>query len=83
MELNQLLLNTKIISVHGDRDIDVKEICSDSRRVEPGFLFVAVAGICTDGHDYISKAIEKGATVVVYDKAMIEEIGRASCRERV
>ena len=73
MELNQLLLNTKIISVHGDRDIDVKEICSDSRRVEPGFLFVAVAGICTDGHDYISKAIEKGATVVVYDKAMIEE----------
>ena len=73
MELNQLLRNTKIISVHGDRDIDVKEICSDSRRVEPGFLFVAVAGICTDGHDYISKAIEKGATVVVYDKAMIEE----------
>ena len=73
MELNQLLQNTKIISVHGDRDIDVKEICSDSRRVEPGFLFVAVAGICTDGHDYISKAIEKGATVVVYDKAMIEE----------
>ena len=73
MELNQLLRNTKIISVHGDRDIDVKEICSDSRQVEPGFLFVAVAGICTDGHDYISKAIEKGATVVVYDKAMIEE----------
>ena len=73
MELNQLLLNTKIISVHGDRDIDVNEICSDSRSVEPGFLFVAVAGFCTDGHDYISKAIEKGATVVVYDKAMIEE----------
>ena len=73
MELNQLLQNTKIISVHGDRDIDVKEICSDSRQVEPGFLFVAVAGICTDGHDYISKAIEKGATVVVYDKTMIEE----------
>ena len=73
MELNQLLRNTKIISVHGDRDIDVKEICSDSRQVEPGFLFVAVAGICTDGHDYISKAIEKGATVVVYDKTMIEE----------
>ncbi len=73
MELNQLLLNTKIISVHGNRDIDVKEICSDSRQVEPEFLFVAVAGICTDGHDYISKAIEQGATVVVYDKAMIEE----------
>ncbi|MDD4247364.1 MAG: UDP-N-acetylmuramoyl-L-alanyl-D-glutamate--2,6-diaminopimelate ligase, partial [Dysgonamonadaceae bacterium] len=32
-----------------------------------------VAGICTDGHDYIPKAIEQGATVVVYDKPMIEE----------
>jgi UDP-N-acetylmuramoyl-L-alanyl-D-glutamate--2,6-diaminopimelate ligase len=41
--------------------------------VNPGFLFVAVAGICTDGHDYIPKAIEQGATVVVYDKPMIEE----------
>lgn len=73
MKLNQLLRNTKIISVHGDRNIDVKNICSDSRKVNPGFLFVAVAGICTDGHDYIPKAIEQGATVVVYDKPMIEE----------
>ncbi|NLC49313.1 MAG: UDP-N-acetylmuramoyl-L-alanyl-D-glutamate--2,6-diaminopimelate ligase [Bacteroidales bacterium] len=73
MELNKLLQNTKVISVHGERDITVKEICSDSRGVEAGFLFVAVAGICTDGHDYISKAIELGATAVVYDKPMIEE----------
>lgn len=73
MELNKLLQNTKIISVHGDKDIKVKEICSDSRIVESGFLFVAVTGICTDGHDYISKAIEMGASAVVYDKPMIEE----------
>ncbi|NLA63872.1 MAG: UDP-N-acetylmuramoyl-L-alanyl-D-glutamate--2,6-diaminopimelate ligase [Bacteroidales bacterium] len=73
MELNKLLQNTKVLSSHGDMNISVKEICSDSRKVESEFLFVAVAGVCTDGHDYISKAIEQGATVVVYDKAMIEE----------
>ncbi|HTN67907.1 MAG TPA: UDP-N-acetylmuramoyl-L-alanyl-D-glutamate--2,6-diaminopimelate ligase [Dysgonamonadaceae bacterium] len=73
MKLNQLLQNTKVISVHGDMKINVKEICSDSRKVESGFLFVAVAGIFTDGHDYIPKAIEQGAKVVVYDKPMIEE----------
>ena len=73
MKLDKLLQNTKVISKHGDMNIHVKDICSDSRKVEPGFLFVAVAGICTDGHDYISKAIEQGATVVVYDKVMIEE----------
>ncbi|HZJ79062.1 MAG TPA: Mur ligase family protein, partial [Dysgonamonadaceae bacterium] len=73
MKLDKLLQNTKVVSKHGDMNIHVKDICSDSRKVEPGFLFVAVAGICTDGHDYISKAIEQGATVVVYDKVMIEE----------
>ncbi|NLZ95153.1 MAG: UDP-N-acetylmuramoyl-L-alanyl-D-glutamate--2,6-diaminopimelate ligase [Bacteroidales bacterium] len=73
MKLSKLLQNSKVVSSHGDMDISVKEICSDSRKVEPGFLFAAIAGICTDGHDYISKAIEQGATVVVYDKAMIEE----------
>ncbi len=73
MELSNLLQNTKVISTHGNLNVSVKSICSDSRKVESGFLFVAVAGICTDGHDYISKAIEQGATVVVYDKAMIEE----------
>ena len=73
MKLDKLLQNTKVISKHGDMNMHGKDICSDSRKVEPGFLFVAVAGICTDGHDYISKAIEQGATVVVYDKVMIEE----------
>ena len=73
MKLDQVLQNTKVISAHGDRDISVNDICADSREVKPGSLFVAVAGICTDGHDYISKAIEQGATVVAYDKPMIEE----------
>lgn len=73
MKLNKLLQNTNVLSSHGDMNISVKEICSDSRKVESGFLFVAVEGICTDGHDYISKAIEQGATVIVYDKEMIEE----------
>lgn len=73
MKLDILLQNTKVISVHGDKDIEVSNICADSRQVEQGFLFAAVAGICTDGHDYIPKAIEQGATVIIYDKPMIEE----------
>ena len=73
MILSQLLQKTKMISVHGDMDIEIKDIGSDSRKVESNCLFIAVAGICTDGHDYISKAIEQGATAVVYDKPMIDE----------
>lgn len=40
-------------------------IYSDSRLVKQGSIFVAVKGASGDGHNYISEAIDKGATVVV------------------
>lgn len=43
----------------------VTGIQSDSRKIEEGFLFVAVKGTLSDGHEYIDKAIENGAKVVV------------------
>ncbi len=46
----------------------VSGVQSDSRKVEPGFLFVAVKGIQSDGHDYIDKAIANGAKVVVCEQ---------------
>ena len=36
-------------------------ITDDSRQVKPGWLFVAVKGLKSDGHDFIPKAIETGA----------------------
>jgi UDP-N-acetylmuramoyl-L-alanyl-D-glutamate--2,6-diaminopimelate ligase len=44
---------------------EVKGICFDSRKVEQGFLFVAVKGTTSDGHDFIDKAISLGAIVIV------------------
>ena len=41
---------------------------SDSRRVVPGSLFVAVRGVAVDGHQYIASAIEKGAVAVVCEE---------------
>jgi UDP-N-acetylmuramoyl-L-alanyl-D-glutamate--2,6-diaminopimelate ligase len=49
-------------------NLEVKGICFDSRKVQDGFLFVAVRGTQTDGHDFISKAIDLGATAVVCEK---------------
>ena len=46
-------------------DIAIREIASDSRKVQPGDLFVAMAGEYFDGHQYISQAIEQGAVAVV------------------
>ncbi|MDO5522447.1 MAG: UDP-N-acetylmuramoyl-L-alanyl-D-glutamate--2,6-diaminopimelate ligase [Bacteroidia bacterium] len=73
MQLSKLIENCKIVSLHGERDVEVESITSDSRQVQRGSLFIAVEGINTDGHDYIGKAIEQDVLVVVYDKPMFEE----------
>jgi len=48
--------------------VDVKGICFDSRKVRPGFLFIAIKGTQSDGHEYIARAIELGAIAVVCEK---------------
>ncbi len=40
-------------------------ITSDSRVVEPGFIFVAIKGVVTNGHNFIDAAMAKGACLVV------------------
>ena len=49
-------------------DIDVKGMTFDSRKVERGFVFVAVAGTLSDGHTFIQKAIDSGATAIVCER---------------
>ncbi len=73
MRLTTLIESCKVLSLRGNEATEVSSVTADSRKVEQGSLFVALEGICTDGHSYIGKAIEQGATVVVYDKPMIEE----------
>ena len=69
MKLNQLLerLDYKL---EGSKTTDT-EVCSieqDSRKVQPGSLFVAVRGTTVDGHSFIPQVIEAGASVVVCDQ---------------
>ena len=40
----------------------------DSRKIKQGDTFVAIPGATVDGHDFIEKAIEAGATKVVVEK---------------
>lgn len=73
MKLSKLIEKCKVVAIHGEKEVDVESITSDSRQVQKGSLFIAVEGINTDGHDYIGKAIEQDVLVVVYDKPMFEE----------
>jgi UDP-N-acetylmuramoyl-L-alanyl-D-glutamate--2,6-diaminopimelate ligase len=47
------------------KDVEIKNIAYDSRKVEEGSLFVAVKGFKSDGHAYIENAFEKGAVLAV------------------
>ncbi len=49
-------------------DHQVSSITSDSRQVEPGTLFVALAGTRLDGHAYIQDACERGCLAVVVEQ---------------
>ncbi len=65
MKLGQLLAGVDVLYTTADRDMEISGVSCDSRKVQPGDLFVAVVGYATDGNRYISMAREKGAKVVV------------------
>ena len=47
---------------------ELRGLAHDSRAVEPGFLFVAIPGGQTDGHNYIDQALNQGALAIVAEK---------------
>ena len=86
MTLKDILEGIEIQKISGTIDIEIRGITYDSRKVSKDYMFVAIKGFKTDGHNYIADAIKNGATaIIVEDDVKIDnpEIGRASCRERV
>jgi UDP-N-acetylmuramoyl-L-alanyl-D-glutamate--2,6-diaminopimelate ligase len=68
MELTQLLNNVHAIQAAGDiQRKDVSSIHYDSRKVQKNSVFVAIKGFKTDGHKFISEAINKGAIAIVVE----------------
>lgn len=67
MQLKELLYKVALESVHGSTDSAVTKIEFDSRKVTANDAFVAIRGTLSNGHDYIEKAIELGATSIVCD----------------
>jgi len=65
MKLNELLKNLTAFQLEGSGAIEISGIHSDSRKIEKDFIFVAVKGTQSDGHDYIENAVKSGASVIV------------------
>ena len=75
--LKDILYKVNLVEVNGVTDRKVKGITMDSRKVENGFVFVAVKGTQSDGHQFIDQSIKKGALVVVCEtlpEALVDNI---------
>ena len=57
-----------IRSIDGTVEGKITGITSDSRAIQPGYVFFALAGNQTDGNRFIIDAVEKGAAAVVSEQ---------------
>ncbi len=69
MKLKNIIQNLDIISMTADPETDISGICYDSRKTEKDNIFVAIRGLSSDGHAFISSAVKKGASVIVCEEA--------------
>ena len=78
MKLSELLKSVSIRQITGPAETEITGVNIDSRKIEKGHLFVAIKGTQTDGHKFIAKAIELGATAILCEDMPEEKIESVS-----
>ncbi|WP_281062593.1 UDP-N-acetylmuramoyl-L-alanyl-D-glutamate--2,6-diaminopimelate ligase [Hymenobacter wooponensis] len=63
--LASLLTAVSVTAQMGPTDVPVTGLTLDSRQAGPGMVFFALRGTANDGHQFIPKAVEMGAAVIV------------------
>ena len=72
MKLSELLKNVEVTTLEGSAEVGITAVDIDSRQVKEGHLFVAIKGTQTDGHQYISKAVDQGAAAILCEEMPAE-----------
>lgn len=70
IELAELATGT----LYGDGEVVVTDAFHDSRRVEPGSIYLAIAGEHFDGHDFALEAVRAGALGLVVERLLPLEV---------
>src|SRR5690554_2091735 len=70
MRLKEMLKEIHIKNIQGNSLLDegITGITYNSKDVREGYLFIAIQGYKTDGHNYISEAIKNGAKVILGER---------------
>jgi len=67
MELGRLIKGLSY-ELNGDPELEIRGLGYDSRRIRPGYLFVAIKGNNQNGYDYIEDAIQNGAVALIAEE---------------
>ena len=77
MQLSELIDNLALNLIAGRSDVDLQSLTDDSRRVEPGSMFIARPGTDGDALKFVPSAIKAGAVALLLphiDKSVIDEL---------
>jgi len=74
MKIQEILKDIFVLENKTGAEVEITGVCYDSRKVQPGDLFVAVRGYESDGHRFIPMAVEKGCAAVLCEEAPSVEI---------
>ena len=55
-----------------NRNVEITQLVSDSRRVTNGSAFFALPGLRTDGNRYVEEALDRGARAIITEDDSIE-----------
>ena len=68
MKLNELIEGLVMSQIFGSTSEEVFGIASHSNKVQPDFLFVAIRGLSSNGHDFVLQALQRGAGAIIAEK---------------
>lgn len=67
VKLRKLLKDIPKITIRGSKDVEITGVCSNSKLIAPGNLFIAKKGLTHDGAEFIPEAVASGAVAIVTD----------------
>ena len=78
--LSEVVAGLDVLEAQGDLETLVGGVQHDSRRIESGDVFVAIAGMVADGHQFVGDAASRGAAAAVVSRPMDSGVLRAIVR---